>query len=256
MFNENLEAWNKETYDAWITRFGTASAYAEKLKSNPEAIVGALLPFMGAIENKKVLNVMGSNGNKAVALALMGADATVVDFSEGNKAYALDLAKAAGVSIDYVVSDILELPATYRTSEYDIAFAEMGILHYFQDLEPFFKLLKSTLKKGGTLIVRDFHPISTKLIVSRGSTAKVRKHKVEGDYFSTELIEKEVAYSKYSEEASAKVYLRQWTLGEIVTAVANAGFRVTALIEEPNRSSDVFDKGIPKTFTLTAVVDK
>lgn len=34
--NENEEAWNKETYNAWVKRFGTAKEAAEKIKSMPE----------------------------------------------------------------------------------------------------------------------------------------------------------------------------------------------------------------------------
>ena len=70
-------------------------------------------------------------------------------------------------------------------------------------------------------------------------------------------MEKKVAYSKYLDEneeamnqTDETVLLRYWTLGEIVTEAAVVGFRVESLIEEPNLSSDVFDKGIPKTFTL------
>lgn len=48
------------------------------------------------------------------------------------------------------------------------------------------------------------------------------------------------------------VYWRRWTLGEIVTAAASSGLVIRQLIEEPNLSSDVYDKGIPKTFTLVA----
>ena len=103
-------------------------------------------------------------------------------------------------------------------------------------------------------VLRDFHPVSTKLITSRGSTAKVRKHKVTGDYFDTSLQEKDIAYSKYlaDNEQPQKVFLREWNIGEIVTAVAKEGFLIKGLDEEPNLSSEVFDKGIPKTFTLTA----
>ena len=30
--NKNEEAWNKETYNAWVKRFGTAKEAAEKIK--------------------------------------------------------------------------------------------------------------------------------------------------------------------------------------------------------------------------------
>ncbi|MDY2582891.1 MAG: SAM-dependent methyltransferase, partial [Clostridium perfringens] len=60
-------------------------------------------------------------------------------------------------------------------------------------------------------------------------------------------------YSKYLEKGEVeKVFLRKWNLGEIVTAVANTGLKIESLTEEPNLSSDVFDKGIPKTFTIVA----
>ena len=123
-----------------------------------------------------------------------------------------------------------------------------------EEVSLFFKEVSMHLKKDGLFILRDFHPVSTKLISSRGSTAKVRKHKVTGDYFDTSLKEKAVAYSKYSEaeEPSEKVYLRLWNLGEIITSASTAGFTIKTLTEEPNLSSESYDKGIPKTFTLTA----
>ena len=249
--SENKNAWEKEHTSAWVERFGTPQEYAKKIAKDPLNIIGTLAGQLGDVSGKKVLNVMGSNGNKAVALSMMGADVTVVDFSQSNKAYAEELAKEAKVALTYIVEDVLKLK---RDASFDIAFAEMGILHYFTDLAPFFTTLYHVLKTDGVAIIRDFHPVSTKLIVSRGSTAKVRKHKVEGDYFDESLTEKIVSYGKYlTEEVPEKVYLRQWTLGEIVTAAALSGFRIEALIEEPNLSSDVFDKGIPKTFILKMI---
>ena len=51
--------------------------------------------------------------------------------------------------------------------------------HYFCDLKPLFSVVATLLSRsGGRLLLRDFHPISTKLITSRGS-----KHKVAGNYF-------------------------------------------------------------------------
>ena len=250
----NESSWNKETYDAWVNRFGTPEECAQRLKLNPHKALSVLDDYIDEVKDKKIMNIMGSNGTKAVALALMGARASVVDFSQGNKSYALDLAEAAGVKINYILSDILKLQGDDLWDSFDIVFAEMGIIHYFTDLVEFMSVCHRLLKKDGLFILRDFHPVSTKLITSRGSTAKVRKHKVTGDYFDTSLIEKAVAYSKYSqeEEASEKVYLRLWNLGEIITAASSAGFIIKTLTEEPNLSSDSFDKGIPKTFTLTA----
>jgi 2-polyprenyl-3-methyl-5-hydroxy-6-metoxy-1,4-benzoquinol methylase len=252
--DKNEDAWNQENYEAWVQRFGTPVEAAIKLKQDPIKPISILYSKFEPVEGKKIMNLMGSNGNKAVALALMGAKVTVVDFSEGNKRYALELAKEAGVTIDYILSDVLKLSKEQLTGDYDIVFAEMGILHYFTDLSPFMNIIYKLLGKNGRVVIRDFHPVSTKLISSKGSTAKVRKHKVTGDYFDTSLEEKEISFSKYltEKQETQKVMLRKWNLGEIVTAVASQGLFIKALHEEPNLSSDVFDKGIPKTFTLVA----
>ncbi len=239
---------------AWEERFGTAIEAAKKIAADPAKALSVLYPKMMPVEGKKILNIMGSNGTKAVALALLGAAVTVADFSPENKRYALDLAGAAGVTIEYLVTDVLSLDGKTKAGSFDLAFAEMGILHYFTDLKPFMDIVYALLSANGEFILRDFHPVSTKLLSYRGSSAKVRKYKVDGDYFNTDLEERDVAYAKFLSdgEESAKVRLRKWNLGEIITATANAGFVIQSLEEEPNLSSDVFDKGIPKTFTLCA----
>lgn len=254
------ELWNEDTYSAWVARFGTPSEAAEKLKKEPSTKLYPLISYFGEVKGKKIMNLMGSNGMKAAALALLGAEVTVADFSEANGRYAAELAQEAGVPLTYIVSDILKLPIDTLDSSYDIVFAELGIVHYFTDLAPFMNTVHRLLAPGGIFVLRDFHPVTTKLISSKGSTAKVRKHKVSGDYFDTTLEEKKVSFSKYlpstdkpaGDENQSVVYWRRWTLGEIVTAAASSGLVIRQLVEEPNLSSDVYDKGIPKTFTLVA----
>lgn len=252
--DKNEKSWNENSYDAWVSRFGTPKEAAEKLKKDPKKKIEPILNQMGDINSKKIINLMGSNGIKAVCFAILGADVTVVDFSKDNKRYAEELAEAAGVKLTYILSDVLKIDEHIKMNSFDMAFAEMGIIHYFSDLHPFMKVAHDLLNKEGIFVLRDFHPISTKLITSRGSTAKVRKHKVTGDYFDTSLVEKSVSYSKYSDGSEEKVYLRYWTIGEIVTSAAESGFIIKKLEEEPNLSSDSFDKGIPKVFTLVAKI--
>jgi len=258
MIEKNIDnsAWNEDTYEAWIERFGTPKEAADKLKKDPTTKLYPILQYFGDISGKKIVNLMGSNGIKAVALALLEAETAVIDISSGNAKYANELAIEAGVKINYIVSDVINLPQDKLLPQYDIVFAELGIVHYFVDLKPFFDTVYNLLRDGGRFVLRDFHPVSTKLISSRGSTAKVRKHKVDGDYFDTSLEEKEVSFAKYlpegMENETRKVYWRRWTLGEVVTAAAQAGLTIKILLEEPNLSSEVFDKGIPKTYTLVA----
>lgn len=245
----NEQAWNQSAYDAWVSRYGTPEEAADYIKKDPAARLAPLNEHIGDLRGKKVVNLLGSHGSKAVAMALLGAQATVVDISRENAAYANDLAAAAGVTIHYVVSDVLELPSDELTGDYDLVLMELGILHYFIDLKPLAEIIARLLGPGGRLVLHDFHPISTKLITSKG-----KKHKVTGNYFDTALEFAEVAFSKHLPEEKqrelTKVRHRKWTLGEIVTAVASSGLYISRLDEEPN--TKVHDMGIPKTFTLVA----
>ena len=254
---ENLLAWRFDTYSAWINRYGLPADAAAKIRDNPTKSLKAILSYLGIPTGKRIINLMGSSGVKAVALSVLDADVTIVDISPSNARYARELADAAGVTIRYVISDVLSLADNKsEVGSFDIAFAELGIVHYFTDLHPLMHVVSQILRPSGRFILRDFHPVSTKLIKFRGSTAKVRKYKVDGDYFDDTLERKPVSFSKHIPASENRevptVIWRKWTLGEIVTAVASSGMRIMALSEEPNLSSDVFDAGIPKTFTLVA----
>lgn len=67
---------------------------------------------------------MGSHGTKAIAAAVLGAEATCVDISPVNAAYGSKVAAAAGVQVDFVVADVLQLPADQLTGEVCKEFAE------------------------------------------------------------------------------------------------------------------------------------
>ncbi|MCR8642395.1 class I SAM-dependent methyltransferase [Paenibacillus sp. N1-5-1-14] len=252
----NQLAWNQGVYQAWLNRFGSPQEIAVKIKQNPSARLGSLAKHFGDVQGAKIINLMGSHGMKAVALAHLGADVTVADFSEGNAQYANELAEAAGVPLRYLVTDVLNMAEEELTGAYDFVFLELGILHYFTDLTPLFEVIAKLLKAGGRLILQDFHPVSTKLINSRGTTANIRKHKVSGNYFDISIEETDISFYKFLpeeyREQAQKVRLRKWTLGEIVTSVASSGLFIQVLEEEANSSSEVFDKEIPKTFVIVA----
>ncbi|BCL78421.1 class I SAM-dependent methyltransferase [Ktedonobacteria bacterium brp13] len=245
----NQQVWNQDTYDAWLQRHGKPEDIAARLRKDPLNRLSSLAKYGTAYSGKKVINLLGSHGLKAIALALLDANVTIVDIAQENAQYAREVAQAAGVTIRYIVSDVLSLPQAEQDGSYDLVFMEMGILHYFVNLEPLAHLVHQLLQSGGQLILQDFHPISTKLITSKG-----KKHKVSGNYFDPTLITSNVAFSKHltgqQQSEDRYVYEREWTLGEIVTAFAQAGLIIDSLEEEPNMKRD--DIGLPKTFTLVA----
>ena len=115
----NERGWNQSAYQAWVNRHGSPSNYAQVLIANPEKSVSHYLKYMGNIKGKRIANLLGSKGNKAVSFALLGAEVSVVDISKENRQYATELAHEAGVNLNYIVSDVLNIPSEEQLADFD-----------------------------------------------------------------------------------------------------------------------------------------
>jgi 2-polyprenyl-3-methyl-5-hydroxy-6-metoxy-1,4-benzoquinol methylase len=244
----NKKAWTYRAYEWWNLKSGSPEDAAHHMKQNPQKYLKKHLAYMGEVKGKKIINLLGSNGRKAIPLALLGADVTVVDISAENQRFALELAREANVPLTYIVSDILDLDIEHMKSTYDVVYLEGGILHYFSDLGQLTKIIFELLKFGGRLVLNDFHPIR-KVIKSYDNKSFI----LEGDYFHSELFYGDVAYKGQFPSSEQVEFpdclLRYWNMGEIVSSVAASGLVIEQLIEEPRTDSNHF---LPGSFTLIA----
>ena len=245
----NQRAWSYKSYEATVRLGGTPKEAAEKLRENPEFTLRYYLEFLGDVKGKRVANLLGSSGKKAVALSLLGARVTVVDITEDHRRYALECARAAGVSLDYIVSDVLEWPADPFMGHFDLVLMELGILHYFVDLNPLARLIYDILKPGGKLVLHEYHPINAKCAPKQDGDRLV----LEGDYFSGEIIEKPaprqlMAFSQEEVSTFPLGRYRYWQLGEIVSVVSSNNLIIENLVENPHGEF----AALPGTFTLVA----
>jgi SAM-dependent methyltransferase len=236
----NQAAWNTGAYEAWVIENGTPAELAAKLE--PEKVLKRVLHHLGNLNGKKVANPLGSRGKAGVAMALLGADVTIFDLSESSQRYAFELASAANVKLEYVVTDFMMLET--RNYDFDVALMELGILHWFVDLNALAKQIRGILKNGGRFVVNDFHPIASKLL-SKTETQTLANR----DYFDSSPHSGKVPYQEFIAIQTPDCMTRHWTLGEIVTAFAQNGFQIVTLEETPGWG---FDANIPGLFTLNA----
>ncbi|BCB03711.1 class I SAM-dependent methyltransferase [Bacillus sp. KH172YL63] len=259
MSRVNGIGWNQGAYAAWVKRYGVPEEYAEILKGNPQRKVSHYTSYIGDVRGKKIAHLLGSKGNKAVCFALMGANVTVVDLSVENKVYAMALADHAGVTMDYIVCDLLEVPEKHPLNDFDVVLLELGVLHYFVDLKPVFTIVKDILKSGGMFVLRDYHPVASKLL-----KVEAGKMVAEGDYFDKGIVDLDVAFWNLLDERETEGYIqnkiRRWTLGEIVTSLVEAGLTIKRLDEEsgvrwafPHQAPPSIEHHIPGLYTITAV---
>lgn len=242
----NKVAWETKAYQAWIRHYGTPNELAQKLKTDPAHPLRYWLKYIDNPSGKRVLNLLGSHGRKAICFALLGADVTVVDLSEENRLYASEVASAAGIKLNYICSDVLNIPDEETLGEFDVVLMEFGILHYFTDLSFIFSVVNRRLAANGRLMLTDFHPFA------RTWRRTNNLSQPSGNCFDNAIKDGEVAFAKLlPEEARSelgRVMTRSWTLGEIITSVASQGLYIRTF--EEIRSPQ--DPNFPEFYTLIA----
>ncbi|GAB2564942.1 class I SAM-dependent methyltransferase [Gracilibacillus alcaliphilus] len=239
----NKKAWEYRAYEFWCMKDGMPSEKAKKIMANPKQSLKKHQTYFKNIEHKRIANLCGSNGRRAVPLALLGADVTVFDISEENKRYALELADCANTSIHYIVGDIQDINLGIYSNYFDMLYLEGGILHYFNDLESFIYILFSLLKNNGTMILSDFHPV--KRCIGPDLTFVPQ-------YFDQQLTSGDVAYKSYfpDQEQSdfPEVAVTSHTLSQIINTVIQSGFQLNRLDEHRGWNNENF----PWEFTIVA----
>jgi len=237
----NKKAWEYRAYEFWCKRDGHPQAKAAEIMKDPLSKLKKHKQYFSQISGKKIANLCGSNGRKAVPLALLGAEVTVFDISEENKRYALELAACANTRIDYVVTDIYEIDLDRYGDYFDTLYLEGGILHYFGDLDRLMAILYRMLKDGGSMILNDFHPFRRCL----AGDGEIR-------YFDTELRKGDVAYKHFFPEEEQSdfpdVMVRLYTMSDIINAVLDSGFRLKRFDEHRGWNGE----NIPWEFTILA----
>lgn len=243
--NQNKAAWEYDAYAFWVERNGDPSVRARMDRDNPEGMLRKYARYFDSYQGVRVANICGSCGKKAIPLALLGADVTVFDISRDNQKYALEVADAAGVHIDYVVGDVLEIDLERYGGYFDVVFMEGGILHYFHDPDEFMRLMYALLKKGGKMICSDFHPFN-KVTDALGLETQTM------DYFSTDIFEGEMAHARfYRDEIRQQMprcSYRKYTISEIINAIIGSGFVLDRFDEHPAWTNP----SLPGEFTAVA----
>jgi SAM-dependent methyltransferase len=185
---------------AWEERFGRRGAGGRGAAERPgpglAADVRARLPDL---DGKHVLHLPCGSGEATAALVELGALVTGVDADPSALAAARERAPGAA----FFQADLHDLPLQLRRGRFDLVFADEGALEEPAALEPFLAGVLAVLRRGGALVLWDWHPVAACL---------------------------DPVTLRWRESYFAEGVPR---LGEVVTAVAAAGFELAELAELP-----------------------
>jgi 2-polyprenyl-3-methyl-5-hydroxy-6-metoxy-1,4-benzoquinol methylase len=241
----NKKAWEYRAYEYWLKRDGLPEECAKTIMENPIAKLKQHGRYFQNVNGLRIANPCGSNGRRAVALALLGADVTVFDISEENKKYALELADSSHVKLNYIVGDLYDVDIGMYANYFDMLYLEGGILHLFHDIDKFMETLFLMLKPNGQIILNDFHPFR-KIMPINFFKSSVK------DYFDTNIHNGDVAYKDYLDETDNEAFpncsYRLYNISEIFNSMIKTGFIIKEFNEDPSWTNEK----LPGEFTVNA----
>ena len=216
-----------------------------------------VLKVAGNVHGLSLCHLQCATGEDTLSWANKGTNATGVDLSPKQIELAKQKAAAAGLTVRFIASDIYALPSQLFAQRFDIVFTGGGAIVWLPDLGQWAKVIAQLLKPSGRLILDEEHPIAGCMEVQNGQVRIVE------DYFGRkpELCS---GWSHFSgaENATVKKYEFSWPLGDVITALAQAGLRIELLEERPSQEQWRFgDKlhevaQIPGEYLLVARKDQ
>jgi SAM-dependent methyltransferase len=207
-----------------VGKFATDPAYLSH-------VVRFDLPLLGDINGLRGVHLQCHIGTDTVSLARLGASMTGVDFSPKSLEQARALAAAAGNNVDFIESEVYGAADLLGHGGFDFVYTGIGALCWLPDVDRWAQTVAALLKPGGRLFIREGHPVLWSLEYGRPDGMLV----LDEPYFETK--EPQI-YSDGGTYVDTDVEFthnttHEWNhgLGEIVTAVLEAGMTLTGLVE-------------------------
>ena len=187
-------------------------------------------PRLGRVEGLDVVHLQCHLGTDTVSLARLGARSTAgLDFSPSALNEARALAARAGADVTFVDGDAYDAVRLLGGERFDLVYTGIGAICWLPSIRRWADVVAGLLRPGGRLFMREGHPMLWAMADPRDDGLLV----VEYPYFETAGVRfrEETTYAGNDTVASPEMVCFNHGLGEIFTALQQAGLSVTALEE-------------------------
>ncbi len=223
---QNRRAWNEIAAQRQQALFPPAEFFAD----GGSTLAPAVLAAVGPVQGQQLLHLQCATGEDSLAWANAGATVTGVDISNVQIELAQRKAAAADIDAQFVAADVYALPAELQSGTFDIVYSGDGVLVWLPDLNLWAQAISAALRPGGRFILYEEHPIAGCLWVTDGNLH------IDYDYFARNQPDYSITWSHFpgGEFATETKVEFQWPLGDVITAIAQAGLRIERLEEYPS----------------------
>lgn len=229
-FNTNKETWEKKVPVHAESSFYDMPGFL----NGKSSLNNYELDALGDVNGKSLLHLQCHFGQDTLSWARMGALATGVDISEEAITLSRKLNKQLGLSAEFVCCNVLDT-SNHIHEQFDIVFTSYGVIGWLPDLKPWALMIAQRLRSGGTFYIIEFHPIVWMFDYTGDKPVmKYGYHQDEPVYE-----EYEGTYAQPDAAITSKEYGWNHGLGEVVSALIDAGLKIEFLKEHDASPYDV-----------------
>lgn len=196
------------------------------------------LPRLGDVAGLRGAHLQCHIGTDTVSLHRLGARMTGLDFSGASLAQARALAERTGAAVDFVEADVHDAAQVLGRDGFDLVYTGIGALCWLPDVRRWAGVVADLLRPGGRLFLREGHPMLSTLDDPRSDGALA----VEYPYFERPepLVWDGPGTYVQTEATFQHTVTHSWNhgLGEVVTALLDAGLDLTMLAEHDSAPWD------------------
>ena len=248
---ENYTNENSKVVDSWVKNgwlWSIPVSHEAYLKAKEGEYDIVLTPtksvpheWFGPLKGKRVLALASGGGQQGPIFKALGADVTILDYSDMQLEREKEVAIREVYEIKLVKADMSK-PLPFADSSFDLIFNPVSTC-YIEKIEPLWKECYRILSKDGILLTGVDNGINyiVKDIDEREITHSLPFNPLEDPLLMEELM-KDDAGIQFSH-----------TLGEHLTALLNAGFKLTNIFEDTNGEGHLHELNIP-TFAAIRVI--
>jgi 2-polyprenyl-3-methyl-5-hydroxy-6-metoxy-1,4-benzoquinol methylase len=227
---------NRAYWNDRVAAHAASEDYAVARFANDPAYLSEVVRFdrdrLGDVGGLDVVHLQCHIGTDTVSLARLGARVTGVDQSVPALETARALAASAGVEATFAESELYGAVEALGRERFDLVYTGVGALNWLPDVRRWAQVVATLLRPAGRLHIREGHPMMWSLDEARTDGLLV----VAYPYFETAepiVFEGEGGTYVTTDQVFTENLTHEWNhgLGEIITALLDAGMELTRLEE-------------------------
>lgn len=227
----NLENWEDR-----VPVHTGPNGYALEDFDDPEHISRVVQfdrPRLGDISGLDVVHLQCHIGTDTVSLDRLGAaSVTGYDFSPAAIDAARALAERANSNATFVEGELYDAVTVLGPSRFDLVFTGIGALIWLPDIDGWATVVAQLLRPGGRLFLRDAHPMLLSIADTSAENPSITVgHPAFGAAGPTRFEEPTSYEGDGTPLEHTITYQWNWSIGEMITALINAGLRIDTLTE-------------------------